>query len=112
MNRAVAQVWGLGTLPVGLEFISRCIVNPALTQTMDRFCQPLGSAPTEGAFIQGLPTWLADLAHVGKPMDCAHIPSELSQAVRTMQAECGQHLSIRGLAQACGMSESQFIRRF
>ena len=112
LHNAVMQALGLVTPPDGLEFMSRCIEAPSIALLVDQLCQPFDSASAARALAMELPTWLAGLARAGKPVDCTHVPSELVPAVVTMQTECENHITVRGLADTCGMSNSQFIRRF
>jgi hypothetical protein len=102
LHNAVTQALGLVTPPDGLEFMSRCIEAPSIALLVDQLCQPFDSASAARALTMELPTWLAGLARAGKPVDCTHVPSELVPAVVTMQTECENHITVRGLADTCG----------
>ena len=112
LHQAVAQVWGLATPADALEFMSRCIATPSVAQWVDQLCQPPASDSAARTLSLDLPTRLAGLARAGKPADCTHVPLDLVPAVVTLQTEFVNHITVKGLADACGMSNSQFIRRF
>lgn len=112
LHNAVARIWGLATPPDGLELMSRCIEDPAIVPLVDQLCQPVVSEAAANALVKRLPSWLASLVRAGRPMDCAHVPSELVPAMVTMQTECEKRIAVNGLSDVCGMSSSQFIRRF
>lgn len=112
LHHAVAQVWGLATPPDGLEWVSRCIEDASMTRWVDRLCQPAVSEMAVNALTRDLPRWVASLARAGRPLDCSPVPSDLFPALIAMQTECETRITVKRLADACGMSSSQFIRRF
>lgn len=81
-------------------------------QLVSQLCQPVASVSAAKALTIDLPTWIVSLVRARSPTDCAEVPSELLPAMLTMQTECDKRITVRGLADACGMSSSQFIRRF
>jgi AraC-like DNA-binding protein len=112
LHDAVGRVWGLAIPLDGLEWMSRCIDDPATASLVDQFCQPVASDAGANALTIDLPKWIASLTRSGRPMDGAQVPSELVPAMVTMQTECEKRITVRELAEVCGMSSSQFIRRF
>lgn len=112
LHAAVARVWGLAQAPQGLHFASRAVDDPAVSAVVDRLCQPITDAAAAQALAQALPRWLAGRVVAGPPQDAAPVPDELRPAIAAMQHDTGQRLTVRALAQACGMSAPRFIRRF
>lgn len=112
LHNAVARIWGLATPPEGLELISRCTEDPTIVLLADQLCQPLISEAAANTLTMDLPRWIASLARAGRPKDWSHIPSELVPAMVTMQTKCEKRITVKELANACGMSSTQFIRRF
>ncbi len=112
LHNEVARIWGLATPPDGLELMSRCIEDPAIALLVDQLCQPVTSEAAANALTMDLPRWIASQTRAGKPKDWAHAPSELMPAMVAMRTECEKRITVKELAEACGMSSSQFIRRF
>ena len=112
LRHAVAQIRGMAAPPDGLEWISRSLRDPAITRCVDLLCRPVTSEAAAHALAADLPRWVASQSRPGHPRDWAHVPEELVPAMAAMQAGYEKRVTVQELAEACGMSSSQFIRRF
>lgn len=112
LQAALAKVWGHAGSPNCLEFMSRMMEDPLISQSVQQLCQPLGSPRAVQLLSTELPCLLAGLSRPGKPVDTVQVPAELASALSTMHYEGERRVTVADLAEACKMSSSQFIRRF
>ena len=112
LHTRLAGIWGLTDQPDGLEFVSRCINDPAVSQIVNALCEPEAGKGSLVSLAPDWTSWLAELTRPGKPRDCLQVPAELVPAMVIMQTDVGSRITVNRLAQACGMDSSRFIRRF
>lgn len=112
LHHAVAQVWGRALPCEGLAFSSRHANDAAVTQSVDGFCQPVTSDCAASALAAQLPQWIARHARPEGAQYPATVPVDLVAAIDTMHTEIERRITVKELAKACAMSDSQFIRRF
>lgn len=112
LHHAVAQAWGRALPCEGLAFLSRHANDAAVTQAVDGFCQPVTSDWAASALATQLPQWIARHARSEGAQHPATVPADLVAAIDTMHTEIERRITVKELAKACAMSDSQFIRRF
>ena len=112
LHQTMARRWARPTVPVLLSFPRRAIHEPALSATVDRLCRPVCNDADARSLASDLADALADLA---LPEDAPASPAtwlDLAPALQMMKTRPDTRITVRSLAQACGMSTSHFIRRF
>ena len=112
LHNAIAQVWGLSKPPEGLEVMHRCIEDRTATSLVDQFCQPFAAGEGATTLAMDLPKWVASVTRAGRPVTSSEVPLDLVQAMHIMQTEFRRGITVKELADACGMSSSKFVRRF
>lgn len=95
-----------------LHFASRTLNDTATSEWVDQLCQPLGSDAAATQQTQQLVQWLAPLLLPGAPCDQPPYPLFLEPALQRLHGGLDMGVSVGELAQNCGMSPSQFTRRF
>jgi AraC-like DNA-binding protein len=101
------------TEPVSARHFAERRSNDAATAgVVDQLCQPLTSAADAAALTQRLVQWLTGMLLPGAPDDLPPYPAFLQPALQRLHAGQNMGLSMGELARHCGMSPSQFSRRF
>lgn len=95
-----------------LHFAAPTVDHPEACAALDRLCQPLDAETDLAAWRQGLLAFLARWALAGPAPSQAPAPSVLTPALALLAGPADRPLSVALLAQACGLSTAQFIRRF
>lgn len=111
--RSIHRVGGSGK-PQGLVFLSRRLEDPGVWEVANRLCHPLQCTHDPQRLRRELPRWLAKLSctEEAPTLDVDTDSAMLAPALAAMQECVGEPLAVRDLAASCGLSPTQFIRRF
>jgi AraC-like DNA-binding protein len=95
-----------------LHFAARGVNDPATSELVTQLCQPSATEVDATQQTQQLVQWLASMLRPGAPCDQPQYPVSLEPALQRLH--CGLDVGVRvgELAKNCGMSPSQFTRRF
>lgn len=109
LRGAIARLDGGAAAPV--EFMARHAADAALRGELDRLFRQLATdvaaAPWSAALLACLQARLRCASGTG-----ATVPLELAPALAAMRAAPVGNVAVKALASTCGLSETQFIRRF
>lgn len=112
LHSQMASIWQSSSPVHGLTFQQRALHDPSSANTVNRLCNSLVSGADATLLATELPAWLASHVHPAAP-DHTHPPAELAPAWKLLHTNgSDQRIPVRVLAEACGMSPAQFIRRF
>lgn len=95
-----------------LHFASRSINDPATSELVDQLCQPSTTDAAATQLTQQLAQWLASILLPGAPGDQPQYPVSLKPAMQRLHGGLNMGVTAGELARDCGMSPSQFTRRF
>lgn len=95
-----------------LHFAAPTADDPQAFVALDVLCQPLHADTDLVAWQHGLLDFLARWARPGPAPTEAPAPSVLAPALALLAGPADLPLTVAQLAQACGLSTAQFIRRF
>ncbi len=110
LHAAMAKQWEIaGPLP-GLEFLARCVNEPAVTRAVDLICA--ASAGTSAFLAAELPAFLSAWVRPAVEDASVQLNDELAAAEALLQSDAVLDLTVAALAEACGMTPTKFIREF
>lgn len=112
LHQAVARIGQQATPIACLAFRSRRPERSALVHKVNELFQSFASGAAVSEWGKDLAQWVAGQAFSCEPGLLNKAPPELVPALVAMQSECDSRVTVGGLADACGMSHTQFIRRF
>lgn len=95
-----------------VHFAAPTVHDPAAWAALDALCQPLTPQTDVAGWRRELLCFLSRWARPGVATQGQPAPSVLSPALALLAGPTERPLSVAGLAQACGLSTAQFIRRF
>ncbi|OGB50236.1 MAG: hypothetical protein A2496_14850 [Burkholderiales bacterium RIFOXYC12_FULL_60_6] len=95
-----------------LHFASRTLHDPATSRWVDQLCQPSVTEADAVQQTQQLAQWLASILQPGAASDQPQFPVSLEPALQRVHGGLDMSVTVGELARHCGMSPSQFTRRF
>lgn len=110
LSQQMARYWS-GPFK-GLSFPVRRLNDPAVSQWADRLCRVPESPDEVTAWAEQLTARLAEVALPGEGPAVHPAPRGLDPALTLMRIRPDARHTVAALASACGLSPTQFIRRF
>ena len=114
VHRQVQQQRGLQSPVTALHFASRTLQDdPLASDFLEHHAVPPASDVEACGQIEGLCRWVVDRALLGAAGDTPQGPPELAPAMAWLHSQEGRTWpTVQALVRECGMTPSQFIRRF
>lgn len=110
LHAAMARHWNAPSPLTALEFLARRVDLPKVAIAVDQLLSVSGGMSAHLA--ENLPAFLSDWTRPAATGAGALMPGELAPAEKLLNAETDTGLSVRALAESCGMHPNKFIREF
>lgn len=112
LHHQVSGSLGRSMLPAGLAFTSRCHEDATVAHMINALCQAFSAESVPKALVSKLVLWVASQARISESGAVDSSSPELAPALAVIHSEFAGRVMVNELADACGMSNSQFIRHF